>query len=232
MDIYQSGVYKITCTPTGKFYIGSAVSMGSRWAVHRNSLRDKKRACPKLLNAWNKHGEEAFTFEPMLFCAPKDLLFYEQLLLDRLKPELNVLPTAGSMLGMRWTAETNYKKQARHRVHTVHGVTESIRGLARHFGVIGERVACLRVQRGWSVEDAVTKPPETKQMGGAKAAATHKRNGTHPSQHLYTAFGETLMLRDLVTKYSKMSYTAVRARIRRGDTVEDALTQPRKRQCR
>jgi hypothetical protein len=229
MDIYQPGIYKITCVPTGKFYIGSAVSMGKRWAVHRNSLRDKKRACPRLQNAWNKYGEDAFVFEALLACEVEDLIRFEQLMLDTLRPELNVLPTAGSMLGMRWSEEVNAKKQARHRVHTVNGFTDSIRGLARRFGVIGERVACLRVQRGWPVEDAVTKPPETKQISGTKAAATHKRNGTHPSQHLYTAFGETSMLRDLVTKYSQMSYTTVRARIRRGDTVEAALIQPRKR---
>lgn len=229
MDIYQSGVYKITCMPTGKFYIGSAVSMGKRWAVHRNSLRDQKRACPKLQNAWNKYGETAFTFEVLLACKVEDLLRFEQLMLDTLHPELNVLPIAGSMLGMRWSAEVNAKKQARHRVHTVNGVTESIRGLARHFGVVGERMACLRVQRGWSVEDAVTKPPESKQVTGAKMAATHKRNGTHPSQHLYTAFGETMMLRDHVAKYGVVPYSAVRARIRRGADIETALLQPRKR---
>lgn len=225
----QSGIYKITCVPTGKFYIGSAVRMNKRWAVHRHSMRGQKKACPKLLNAWNKYGEDAFTFEPMLFCAVKDLLFYEQLLIDQLKPALNVQKVAGSMLGVVQSEQTVAKKIARWTTNEVQGVTGSIRGLARHFGVIGERVACLRVQRGWSVEDAVTKPPETKQMGGAKAAATHKRNGTHPSQHLYTAFGETLMLRDLVAKYGVLPYSAVRARIRRGDTVEDALTLPRKR---
>lgn len=90
-------------------------------------------------------------------------------------------------------------------------------------------MACLRVQRGWSVEDAVTNPPESKQVTGAKAAARHKRNGTHPSQHLYTAFGDTLMLRDLVAKYGVIPYSAVRARIRRGADIETALTQPRKR---
>ena len=75
----------------------------------------------------------------------------------------------------------------------------------------------------------MTKPPESKQTIGAKAAATHKRNGTHPSQHLYTAFGETLMLRDHVAKYGVVPYSAVRARIRRGADIETALTQPRTR---
>lgn len=229
MSYKQSGIYKITCVPTGKFYIGSAVRMLKRWAVHKHALRTQTRACPKLQNAWNKHGEDAFVFEPMLFCAIPDLLFYEQLLIDNLRPALNTQKTAGSMLGVTQSAETIAKKTAKWSTNTVQGVTGSIRSLSRHFGVVGERVACLRVQRGWSVEDAVTKPPESKQATGAKSANTHKRNGTHPSQHLYTAFGETMMLRDHVAKYGVVPYSAVRARIRRGADIETALTLPRKR---
>lgn len=101
----QSGVYEIVNTVNGKRYIGSAVSFKKRWGVHRHALRHSAHHSSKLQRAWNKYGEDAFKFLPILTCQPSMLLFYEQQLLDKVKPEYNILPVAGSSLGSKRTPE-------------------------------------------------------------------------------------------------------------------------------
>lgn len=95
------GVYRIIHTDTGRCYVGSSVTLRARLKHHRVMLRAGKHGNPHLQHAWNKYGEEKFQFNVELHCAPDMVLFYEQLLIDGLKPEFNVLPTAGSMLGHR-----------------------------------------------------------------------------------------------------------------------------------
>lgn len=57
------GIYKVTCLPTGKVYIGSTTDIRKRWLWHRSDLRAGKHHNRHLQNAWNKHGEAAFMFE-------------------------------------------------------------------------------------------------------------------------------------------------------------------------
>jgi len=68
---------------------------------------------PQLQRAWTKYGADVFIFKPLLLCAPKDLLFYEQRCFDGYLPEYNCSPTAGSPLGVKHTAETRAKFSAR-----------------------------------------------------------------------------------------------------------------------
>ena len=112
-----SGIYSITNTVTGKKYIGSAVNLANRETYHRWQLRKSEHHSQKLQRAWNKYGEAAFVFQPLLICAPKDLLMYEQIVLDyqgSVRDGYNVLPTAGSALGMKHSAETRAKISAAH----------------------------------------------------------------------------------------------------------------------
>lgn len=96
-----SGVYEILNTANGKRYIGSAKSFARRWTAHHNHLLRGTHHSRHLQSAWNKYGEAAFKFLPILTCQPSMLLFYEQQLLDKVKPEYNILPTAGSQLGAK-----------------------------------------------------------------------------------------------------------------------------------
>jgi group I intron endonuclease len=48
-----------------------------------------------LQNAVNKHGLENFAFEIILYCDPCNTLYYEQKLLDALKPRYNCAVVAG-----------------------------------------------------------------------------------------------------------------------------------------
>lgn len=106
----KTGVYRIRHLESGKCYVGSAAQLFSnRWSAHRSKLRQHKHHCPPLQNAWNKYGSNAFVFEVLLYCDPKDCLMYEQIALDYFKPEYNVNPQARSSSGRRCKDSTKKK---------------------------------------------------------------------------------------------------------------------------
>lgn len=106
---HRSGIYTITNSVNGKCYIGSAVSLRDRRSKHFKELRGGTHHSTKLQNAWGKYGEHVFTFAPLLLCEKRDLLFYEQRAIDAYdaaKNGYNILPTAGSRLGVRHSDTT------------------------------------------------------------------------------------------------------------------------------
>jgi len=104
-QLNRSGIYKITNTINGKFYIGSAVNFGKRW---------KNKYNKHLTASFVKYGREAFNFEILLFCKgdKEALLFYEQRAIDVYKPEYNMCPIAGSLLGFKHSNKTKQKMSA------------------------------------------------------------------------------------------------------------------------
>jgi len=82
----KSGIYKITNTVNGKFYVGSSKNIKWRWYCHRHYLENNKHDNPKLQHSWNKHGKSNFTFEVIEETNSKMLLEREQYYLDTLKP--------------------------------------------------------------------------------------------------------------------------------------------------
>lgn len=57
-----SGIYKITCLPTGKVYIGNSTNIHVRWGNHKKKLRRGTHPNNYLLRAWQKYGEDSFEF--------------------------------------------------------------------------------------------------------------------------------------------------------------------------
>lgn len=55
-----SGVYKIKCIITGKFYIGSSYRIFNRFKKHISNLKCQKHCNRYLQNAWNKYGKDKF----------------------------------------------------------------------------------------------------------------------------------------------------------------------------
>jgi len=105
-----SGIYKITCTVTRKFYIGSAVNLRDRRRCHFKELRRNNHTNPKLQRAFNKYGSDAFAFEVLELVLPMSLTAREQYWFNKLKPfgrkGFNIVRVAGSTLGRKHTAET------------------------------------------------------------------------------------------------------------------------------
>jgi len=105
----SSGIYRITCAITKKFYIGSAVNLRDRYQVHFRRLRLNKHENPHLQRAWNKHGEHAFTFEIIELVLIPFLIEREQYWIDKtqvVKKGFNIAPNAGSALGRKHSPET------------------------------------------------------------------------------------------------------------------------------
>ena len=106
-----SGIYKILCIGSGKPYIGSAVCLNSRWACHRNLLRNKKHSNKHLQNSWNKYGEDSFVFSVIENCPNNGLRNREQYWIDLYKAYdpllgMNNSPTASTTIGFRHSEGT------------------------------------------------------------------------------------------------------------------------------
>lgn len=56
------GIYKITCTSNGKFYIGSSKDICTRWLHHLSDLRLGKHHSIYLQRCYNKYGESSISF--------------------------------------------------------------------------------------------------------------------------------------------------------------------------
>lgn len=73
-----SGIYKITCVPTGKVYIGQSNNIYKRWRDHRLELRKHQHANGYFQRAWNKYGESQFEFKVVKKCNIDELDKWEQ----------------------------------------------------------------------------------------------------------------------------------------------------------
>ena len=63
------GVYKITNNANGKVYIGQSINIEARWKDHINSLNRGDSRCTLLQRAWNKYGQDSFSFDILEVCS-------------------------------------------------------------------------------------------------------------------------------------------------------------------
>lgn len=63
VDGTVTGIYCIENLINGKKYIGQSKDISQRWKSHLCSLRKNKHSNEKLQNAWNKYGEDNFSFK-------------------------------------------------------------------------------------------------------------------------------------------------------------------------
>lgn len=105
-------IYKIVCASTGRVYVGSASHYVQRKARHRADLRTGRHCNSKLQNAWNKYGEESFSFVEIECVLDKaHLISREQYWIRRLRPWFNIAKVAGSPLGVKHSEETKAKRR-------------------------------------------------------------------------------------------------------------------------
>ena len=67
------GIYKITNNVNGKVYIGQSINIEARWKDHINTLNRNISHSVLLQRAWNKYGQENFSFEILELCS-EDML--------------------------------------------------------------------------------------------------------------------------------------------------------------
>ena len=110
------GIYAITCQPTGRLYVGSALNIERRWSEHRKILKPGKHHSQRLQRAWNKYGADAFTFSiTEVVPIANDLVAHEQAVIDSYSWErlLNCARRAGSQLGFRHSLATKAVMRAK-----------------------------------------------------------------------------------------------------------------------
>ena len=89
------GIYKITNTITGDFYIGSSKDVKRRWAAHK--WPSKWNECPnkQLYQDMQKYGVDKFVFEVLAEVEESFLKEKEQYFIETLKPTYNNINAKG-----------------------------------------------------------------------------------------------------------------------------------------
>ena len=130
--------------------------------------------------AWNKHGEAAFEFKPLLICRPEDALFYEQRAIDVLKPEFNSRPVAATNAGISWPESLNKQKSDKlARKHLVRGELLTARALGKKYGLTQKAIE-TRWERGCRGEELIA----PKNSHSAIAITRHARGERMGSSRL------------------------------------------------
>lgn len=114
MQTSRGGVYQIRDRESGNLYIGSSCNIFQRFHSHWSKLARGIHANKYLQAAWNKYGESRFAFEALLFCAERDLIFYEQRAIDAFASSdrrfgFNLRKTASSNAGLKMSDESKKK---------------------------------------------------------------------------------------------------------------------------
>jgi group I intron endonuclease len=111
-------IYEIRNAVNGKVYIGSAMNATRRFVEHRRDLNRGKHGNRKLQHAWAKYGRDCFAFSVIEEVSdPSNLIRREQFWLDfkeAVSTGYNIAPTAGSLFGMKHSAETRKLMSAAH----------------------------------------------------------------------------------------------------------------------
>ena len=100
----ESGIYGVVLFEQ-IVYVGSSINVHRRSLEHIRMLRKNEHHSPYFQNAWNKHGESAFTFRVLEYTSRSLLLEREQFYIDLYKPKYNYAPLAGSRLGTKQSPE-------------------------------------------------------------------------------------------------------------------------------
>lgn len=83
------GIYRIKNLINGKCYYGSSKNIEKRWSMHKIKLNNNTHINCILQRAWDKYGEDNFSFEIVEECDINVLLETEQKYLD-LQPDYNI----------------------------------------------------------------------------------------------------------------------------------------------
>ena len=114
-----SGVYKITNTITGDFYIGSSKNVKQRLAAHKCKSVWKNYPNKQLYQDMQKYGVDSFAFEILAEVEPEELKEKEQYFIETLKPSYNNINAKGldteRIKKSRRKAQKKYQKSDKYK---------------------------------------------------------------------------------------------------------------------
>ena len=109
------GIYKITNTITGDFYIGSSKNVKQRWAFHKcKSTWNRYSSNPMYLDM-QKYGIDKFAFEILAEVEEGSLKEMEQKFIETLKPTYNNINANGWNIERRKKSQKQYHKTDKYK---------------------------------------------------------------------------------------------------------------------
>ena len=105
------GIYKITNTVTGDFYIGSSKDVKRRWMQHKWPSKWKKYTNSPLYLDMKKYGVDKFVFEVLAEVEPEQLKETEQKFIETLKPTYNNINAKGLNVERHKEYNKEYNKE-------------------------------------------------------------------------------------------------------------------------
>ena len=109
------GIYKITNTITGDFYIGSSKDVKRRWAAHKCPSSWKRFPNNQLYQDMQKYGVDSFVFEVLAEVEESFLKEKEQYFIETLKPTYNNYNAKGWDFERYKKANRKYEKTERRK---------------------------------------------------------------------------------------------------------------------
>lgn len=110
-----SGVYKITNTVTGDFYIGSSKDVKRRWAEHKKSSSWKKYQNNPMYQDIQKYGKDKFEFQTLAEVEADKLKEAEQQFIETLKPTYNNYNAKGLDVERQKEYQKEYQKSDKYK---------------------------------------------------------------------------------------------------------------------
>ena len=109
------GIYKITNTITGDFYIGSSNNVKRRWVDHKKPSTWKSNPNKQLYQDFQKYGTDKFVFEVLAEVEPGSLKEIEQQFIEKLKPTYNRYNAKGLNIERHKEYHKEYNKSDKHK---------------------------------------------------------------------------------------------------------------------
>ena len=112
-----SGIYKITNTITGDFYIGSSKNIKSRWESHKWPSKWNKYPNNPMYLDMQKYGVDKFEFQVIEEVEAAKLKEVEQKFIETLKPTYNNYNAKGLDFERRKEYQIEYQKEYMKEYH-------------------------------------------------------------------------------------------------------------------
>ena len=109
------GIYKITNTITGDFYIGSSKNVKLRLAAHKSQSTWKNHPNNPMYLDMKKYGTDKFVFEILEEAEEEKLKEKEQQFIEKLQPTYNQMNAKGLNIEKRKEYEKTDKRKQYHK---------------------------------------------------------------------------------------------------------------------
>ena len=124
-----SGIYKITNTVTGDFYIGSSKNVKSRLAVHKCPSTWKDNPNNPMYHDMKNYGIDKFDFQILAEIEIASLKEAEQQFIEKLQPTYNDI----NAKGLDFERRKDYKKEYENQLCLYNGETMTLNALSTRF---------------------------------------------------------------------------------------------------